>query len=138
MTMKPIDDVYTQPFWEALDDGDFLIHQCEACDNHFFPPSPICPQCHSREVVWRETDGSGTVYSFTQQHVAVEGFDLPIVLGLIELDEDVRLLSSIEATYDELAIGQSVVLQPCEYVGGFDRGEFADYPYFTAVPVDNG
>lgn len=37
------DEPYTDPFWEALEDGHFLLHECTDCGHTFFPPGAGLP-----------------------------------------------------------------------------------------------
>jgi uncharacterized OB-fold protein len=79
------DGPYSAPFWEALADGDFLIQTCEACDHAYFPPAPVCPDCHADRVSWTEIEPTGEVYAYTRQHRTAEGFESPVVLATVDL-----------------------------------------------------
>lgn len=126
----------TDAFWEALDDGRFLIGRCGECGEAFFPPGPACPHC-AGEPGTEESSGRGSLYSFTRLHRTAPGFDQPIVMGIVELDEGPRLLARIAADYEDLELGRAVRIEPCEYDGGLDRGRLADRPFFEAVPRDS-
>ncbi|MFB6310604.1 MAG: Zn-ribbon domain-containing OB-fold protein [Salinirussus sp.] len=126
MTAAP----YTDRFWDALSDGRFLLHECSACGHVFFPPMPACPDCHDRDVDWLQSDARGDLYAFTRQHRTAAGFDSPIVLGTVELDEGPRLLARLEADYETLTIGDRIELRPVEYDGGADRRRLDDHPFF--------
>ncbi|MDF9746219.1 Zn-ribbon domain-containing OB-fold protein [Natrinema salsiterrestre] len=127
---------YTRPFWESLRDGTVLIHACESCDERFFPPSPICPHCHSTDVDWAETTGRGTLYSFTRTHATATAFDDELVIGLVELADGPKLLAPIDASYDALEIGDDVRIEAAEYDVEHDRGWLEGYPFFAARPLD--
>jgi len=124
------DAPYTDPFWEALDEGRFLIQGCDDCGEAFFPPAPVCPACHSEAVAWVESTAEGELYTFTRQHRTAAGFDSPVVLGTVVLAEGPRLLVWMDDDYDDLSIGAPVELRPVEYEGGFDRGRLGAYPFF--------
>lgn len=126
-------DAYTDRFWEALADGRFLVGDCGGCGRAHFPPSPVCPHCGA-DAGWAESGGVGSLYSFSRQHRTAPGFDEPLVVGLVELDEGARLLARVDADYGELSVGDRVAVEPCEYDGGMDRGRLADEPFFRAVP----
>lgn len=128
---------YTIPFWEALSEDSFLVHQCEGCTSSFFPPSPVCPHCGSRDVDWYEVSGRGNLYSFTQQHTTPPGFEGPLVIGLVELEEGPRFLTPIAADYKTLTIGTPVEVVSADYNWSYDRGDLSDYPYFEAVPISS-
>jgi len=121
---------YTDPFWEALEDDRFLIQACEDCGQAYFPPAPVCPECHADSVEWVESSAEGELYAFTKQHQTAAGFDSPIVLGTVELAEGPRVLVRIDADYDELSIGAPIELRPVEYEGSAERGRLEDRPFF--------
>lgn len=123
---------YTKPFWEFLRNGTFLIHTCESCDEQFFPPSPICPHCHSSNVVWAEATGRGTLFSFTRTHATAAAFDDELVVGVVELDEGPKLLAPIDESYADLEIGDRIGIEATEYDTDYDRGWLAAYPFFMA------
>jgi uncharacterized OB-fold protein len=126
----PEDGPYATPFWDALADGDFLIQTCQACEHAYFPPAPVCPDCHGADVAWTETDATGKIYAFTRQHRTAEGFENPVVLATVDLHAGPRVLVRMNDEYDALDIGAPVEIRPVEYEGGLDRGWLADYPFF--------
>jgi len=83
----------TRFFWEAGRDGTLLIARCRACGFFSHPPYPRCPCCTSAEVGPAAVSGRGTVYSFTVKGTS----DLPTVIALVELDEQLglRLLTNV-------------------------------------------
>lgn len=123
---------YTDPFWDALMEGTFLIHRCDTCESRYFPPGPVCPHCQSTTVRWEASSGTGTLFSFTRQHVTAPGFDDGIVVGVVELDEGPHVLSAIDETYESLEIGDRMQLEARNYTQKFDRGRLSDYPFFIA------
>ncbi|SER38267.1 Zn-ribbon domain-containing OB-fold protein [Natrinema salaciae] len=128
---------YTQPFWESLRDGTVLVHACESCDERFFPPSPICPHCHSTAVDWSETTGRGTLFSFTRTHATAAAFDDDLVVGTVELDAGPKLLAPIDEPYAALEIGDRVVIDAVEYDADYDRGWLEGYPFFAARTLED-
>ena len=54
------------------------------------------------------TSGRGELYSYTITHVPTPGFEAkaPYVIGLVELDEGVRMIANlVNVTPDEISIG---------------------------------
>ncbi|OIB58788.1 Zn-ribbon domain-containing OB-fold protein [Natrialba sp. SSL1] len=123
---------FTDPFWEALADGRFVVPHCEECDEYFFLPAPSCPHCYSRSVEWDDSSGRGSLYSFTRQHATAEGFPDELVVGLVTLEEGPRVLAEFDARYEELAIGDPVVIESRAYPHQYDRDRRADEPFFVA------
>jgi uncharacterized protein len=95
---------FTRPFWSALGEGRFTTTQCTECKHVTFPPKPLCPECWSPRVEWRELSGRGTLRSYTEVCVAPAVFaaEAPYVLCLVDLDEGVRCLSRVLANWEDL------------------------------------
>lgn len=127
------EDALAEPFFEALADGAFAVQRCSACEEAFLPPSPVCPACHAEAVGWERTDGSGSLYAFTELARTPPGFDAPAVVGTVDLDVGGRLLTRIDAAYDDLAVGDRVELRPAPHEASYDRGRWSDYPFFAAT-----
>lgn len=94
----PVIDPGTEPFWTAARDHRLSIPRCRSCGHHHFYPRELCPHCHSDDIEWCDAGGRGTVYSYTiARRPAGPAFapDVPYVIALITLDEDVRMLTNI-------------------------------------------
>lgn len=100
-----------QPFWEATGRGVLLVPHCNACGEAFWYPRSFCPFCHSGDLDWRESSGSGAIYSFTVVERAGGPWEaaLPYVVAYVELDEGPRLLTNIvDCDPTALTVGQRV------------------------------
>jgi len=94
----PIPDHDTRSFWEACHEGKFLIPQCRSCKTLRWPPGPVCPSCRSDETEWVSASGRGRVYSWVvARHPAnpTMADAVPYIVGLIELDEGVRVVGNV-------------------------------------------
>ncbi len=94
----PLIDSDTRYFWEQCKQKRLVIQKCMKCKKHIFYPRSICPHCMSDDMEWVESSGRGKIYSYTVAHRAGGlGFqeDVPYVVALIELDEGVRMMSTI-------------------------------------------
>lgn len=83
-------------FFEGAGEGKLLIQRCGGCGRLQHPPTPVCPECGSfdRDVV--EAGGRGRVHSFVvNHHPQVDGFEYPLVVALVDLDEGVRLVTNL-------------------------------------------
>jgi uncharacterized protein len=102
----PTTDVETQPYWDGLREGKFLIRHCNACGHDYFYPRPFCPACWSRDVAWKEASGRGTLYTYSVVHVNdLPPFHerVPYVAAIVELEEGPRVMTNIEGVpFDEL------------------------------------
>jgi len=88
----------TKKFWEGTKRHILLIQKCSKCDKYVFYPKTYCPYCFSDELDWVKASGRGKIYSYTiMMNNPVSSFvdDLPFVIAIIELEEEVRLLSHV-------------------------------------------
>jgi uncharacterized OB-fold protein/acyl dehydratase len=97
-------------WWEAIDRGELLIQKCSDCGVQRHPPRPMCHECGSLRWETRPSAGSGSVHSFVvMHHPPVPGYDFPVAVGLIDLDEGTRLVANIEGcAFEDIHIGMKV------------------------------
>jgi uncharacterized OB-fold protein/acyl dehydratase len=100
----------TSFFFEGAKRGELLIQRCESCGTLRHPPRPGCPKCGSLEWDTITATGRGTVFSFVVVHYPqVSGFEYPLAVVLIELDEGTRLVSNMKGIDpDDIRIGMPV------------------------------
>lgn len=135
MTSKPrpdVNDAAAAPYWEAAARHELMLPRCDGNGLVFFPPREFCPGCWSDDLSWQPMSGGGTVWTFTEVHVAFYddtwADDVPYVVAVIELDEGPHLLANIvEPDTDRLAIGDRVE------VTFEDRHEGLSLPMFRVV-----
>ena len=103
----------TRFFWEGCDAGTLLIQRCTQCQTLRHPPAPVCIECHSFDWDSVQASGRGQLYSFVIMHYPeVAPFDHPNPIGLIELEEGVRLVAGLVGVKrEELNIGQPLQLE---------------------------
>jgi hypothetical protein len=88
----------TKPFWEGCRHHQLRFQKCCKCGFVRWPPSALCPSCHSADSDWIRAAGKGRVYSFAVYHVAFHPAfkdDIPYVTAVVVLDEGPRLLTNI-------------------------------------------
>ena len=129
---KPAPEItqHSEPFWQACKEDRLLIMGCKDCCKAFFYPRRCCPACWSEDVEWLESKGRGTLWTLTQVAVSLWGnaWDdtVPYTVGLVELDEGVRIVSRLVGGSD-WKIGDRVRVI-------FQSGESDSVmPLFTAV-----
>jgi uncharacterized protein len=114
----PEPDEQSRPFFDATLRGELLLQHCVACGRWTWPVKPRCIDCLADDLRWETASGLATLYSFTLVHQVVHpGFksEMPYNLALVDLDEGVRIHTSIfGAPNEELRIGMplSVVFVP--------------------------
>lgn len=108
---QPLIDSDSQPYWEGLARGELRIQRCQDCARAVFYPRVLCPHCYSDQLTWITASGRGTLYAFTVVHQAFGPYaaEAPFIIGIIELEEGVRMMSRIaDATREQVAIGAAV------------------------------
>ena len=120
----------TRFYWEGANAGKLMIQRCTCCSTLRHPPAPVCIKCHSFDWDTVQASGKGSVYSFVVMHYPeVPPFDYPNPVGLIELDEGVRIIAGLVGVKrDQIKIGQRVQVE----FQSFDDGELI-LPMFRPV-----
>ena len=97
-------------WWEGFRNNKLLIQKCSDCGVLRHPPRPMCGECQSTSWETVEASGRGTVHSFTVIHYPpVPGYDYPLPVGLIDLEEGTRIVANIKGCEPEdIHIGMKV------------------------------
>jgi uncharacterized OB-fold protein len=103
----PASNPETQPFWEAAQEGRFLLKWCTDCGKAHWYPRAVCPFCFSINTEWREASGKGIIYSYSVMRRAPEVF----AVAYVTLEEGPTMLTNLrDCDFDRLSIGQAVRL----------------------------
>ena len=100
-------------FWfEAAKEHRLVIQRCTSCGTLRHPTGPMCGQCRSLDWDTVDASGRGTVYSFVvNHHPQIPGFEYPLVVATIELEEGTRLIANMTGVApDAVEIGMPVEL----------------------------
>jgi uncharacterized protein len=96
VTDQTFGDPTMRGYWDAARRHELVAQHCADCGAWQFYARPFCLSCWSDDVRWEVTGGVGSVYSRTTVHrKIVPHLDPPYVVGIVELDEGVRLLSNL-------------------------------------------
>lgn len=88
----------SRPYWEAAAEERLSMQRCRGCGKLRFPPSLLCPACHSDEAAWQNLSGRGRIASFTvMRRAPAPAFAarVPYVLALIDLEEGPRMMANV-------------------------------------------
>lgn len=100
------------PFYKAAKLHKLLFQHCRNCGKNIFYPKNLCPNCWSPDLEWTEASGKGKLYSYTVVHgAAPSAFKdaIPYVIGVIDLEEGVRMLSwVVECDIEQLKCDMDV------------------------------
>ena len=90
------DSELTRPFWAAAREGRLTYQQCDDCTRAFFRPEIACPHCRSQAWTWRDSQGEGSLYSFSVMHrPPTPDFEAPFIFAAVELDEGWSMFSNL-------------------------------------------
>ena len=130
-SLLPTPDSDSMPFWEACSRKVLQFPLCTDCLTLRHPPRVICPQCRSGKYSWEPVSGKGTVYSYViyrrSFHPSLKA-DLPYAVALIDLEENLRIVSRIiNVPMDAISIGMSVAVRFVKV------DEKTMLPFFSAI-----
>lgn len=123
----------SQPFWDELAAHRLVLPHCAACDSHFFPPMPGCPDCGAGEesLSFDAASGKGQVYSWVEAHYAFDPVfadDVPYTLLTVDLEEGVKINGRLlGSSLDDVHAGMTVQAD-FEDLDGFTRVAFRAVP----------
>lgn len=126
--LAPRPTVFSAPFWRELAQGRLTTTTCTRCHELSFPPRPYCPRCSHDEPEWVELTGRGRLYSCTRVHSAGGSFAAyaPYSVGIVDLDEGLRLLTRVLPAASALPLDSRVQLVILRHTDG---------PLFVAGPA---
>ncbi len=126
----PLPDVTLdgRPFWDATAEGRLTFQRCQASGRPVFPPRYLSP-FGGGALIWEESAGLGTLYSFSTIHRPpgpAWADRVPYTVGFVELDEGFFMFTGIQVQPNDLAIGMRLKVR-------FEqRGDFS-LPIFAAA-----
>lgn len=86
--------------------------KCTKCGAIALPPRLVCAECGGREFETVTLSGRGTLQTFTIIRIPPEGFgdQAPYAIGIVELEEGVRLMAQItDCDVEQLGVGDKLV-----------------------------
>lgn len=105
MTVPPILDETSAPFWEAAREGRFLIQRCPKTGRYQWYPRAHSIHAPHATPEWVEASGRGSLLSHSVVHRGNTRGD-PYVCALVRLEEGVTVFSRIEGiAEDDLKAG---------------------------------
>lgn len=97
--------------WRNYKQQRSLVGQaCMSCKKVFYPKKYLC-DCGNDTFTEQKLSGKGTLVTFTQVHHPPAGFEaqVPYCLGIVELEEGVRVLAQLaDVGFEDLKMGMSV------------------------------
>ncbi len=101
----------SQPFWDGAKKKQLWLQYDPVSKRYQFWPRTCSVRTGKRNLKWRKTSGKGTLYSYTDTYVGPPGFAdrTPYLVGLIELDEGVRIIANlVNLKAEDVKVGMKV------------------------------
>ena len=115
----PQPEPIARPYWDSLRAGALQLQRCGGCGRFVFYPRVHCPHCGGRDLTWTPASGRGRLHSFCvpQRHPnpAFQA-DLPYVVALVDLDEGVRMMTTLVEVEPDPARLMPLIDGPVEIV----------------------
>jgi uncharacterized OB-fold protein len=119
----PAPDNASRHYWQSAAEGRLVVQRCTTCGVFQFYPRALCAAC-AGETEWVDASGRGTLHTYTvirQNRSAAFAALSPYAVGIVELDEGVRMMSNIvDCDVDQLEVGMAlevVLLKAADDVG---------------------
>lgn len=123
LRILPAPDNASRHYWQSAADGQLIVQRCTACGRYQFYPRALCIAC-SGETEWVPAVGRGTLHTFTvirQNRSDAFAALLPYAVGIVELEEGVRMMSNIiDCDVEQLRVDMDlevVLIRAAEDVG---------------------
>lgn len=112
--MLPSTDSEVEYFWKGVANDELLLRRCVTCKitQHPAQATAICPICHGTEFEQSPAGGRGTVYTWIKSIHPTRPDDTPRITAVIELEEGVRLVSTV-IEVDAVAMRNDMPVEVC-------------------------
>jgi uncharacterized OB-fold protein len=102
-----------ESFYNFIKERKIMGVKCNQCGKMLVPPKPMCPQCFSKDLGWKELSKRATLLTYTVIHVSPEMFRslAPYAVGIVELDSGAQLPGMIKnVDLSKIKVGMKLVV----------------------------
>ena len=102
-----------ESFYKFVKEGKLMGAKCNKCGKLLVPPKPMCPQCFSKDLKWKELPKRGKLLTYTVIHVSPKRFQqlAPYAVGIIELEKGACLPGMMRnVDLDEIKVGMDLTV----------------------------
>lgn len=98
----------------AGDNQEFRLvgKRCADCGRVAFPGFEVCPGCQGEQLQSHPLSPSGTLYTWSVVHIVPKPWTAPLVIGYVDLPENVRVFAHLGADPAALRIDMRVCVEP--------------------------
>ncbi len=119
----PEPDHASRHYWQSAAEGRLVLQRCAECSQFQFYPRSLCVFCAGTPE-WVDASGRGTLHTFTvirQNRSEAFAALSPYAVGIVELEEGVRMMSNIvDCDVEDLHVGMTLevaILKAADDVG---------------------
>jgi uncharacterized OB-fold protein len=119
----PEPDHASRHYWQCAAEGRLVLQRCTDCGTFQFYPRSLCASC-AGETEWVDATGRGTLHTYTiirQNRSRAFAPLVPYAVGMVELEEGVRMMSNIiDCDVESLHVGMRldvVIMKAADDVG---------------------
>jgi uncharacterized OB-fold protein len=109
----------SEPFWRGLREHVIRIQYSPSSAEYVFYPRLVAPGTLAGDLVWREIDGLGTLYTYTLAHRPTAPFfagDTPQFLAVVQWDAGPRCTTElVDVEPGDIRIGMRVRPVFCDF-----------------------
>lgn len=91
--------------------GVLVAGRCTGCGAVAWPSFDICHACLGDKVEEMTLGDRGTLYAFTEIHIAPSGWQAPYIVGYVDMPEGVRIFTHLDGPNDRLRVDGTVHLR---------------------------
>lgn len=92
--------------------GPYLVGgRCSGCGSTTLQVRSYCPSCWQEDTMAEVPIGrAGTLYTYTVLHQVPPGFQAPLIVGYVDLDDGIRVFAHLKAPSTGLTPGMTLTL----------------------------
>ncbi|MCP3993203.1 MAG: hypothetical protein GY724_29340 [Actinomycetia bacterium] len=118
--------------------GHLVGSRCCGCGAHFFPVRQACSGCLSTDLETKHLSSEGILYTYSVVRQSTPDFEVPYMLGYIDLPEGVRVMGQMTGYELDIPLGTPMVLEVVPFGTDEDDAELLGYRFVPAATTGAG
>ncbi len=84
----PLVTAENEHYWKGGARRELCFLRCGECRTYVHPPSPVCPECLSKQLAPAAVSGRARLLTWTvNHHPWIPGFEPPYLIAIVEVEE---------------------------------------------------
>lgn len=122
-------------FYNYIKEEKLMANKCNKCGKVLVPPKPMCPECLSKNLQWKELPKTGKLLTYTIIHIAPKKFQhlTPYPVGIVEFEEGAKLPGIIkDISLDEIEVSMKLAV---DFETKEIQQEWPQWPRYYFKPI---